>query len=129
MNKVINQFNYRDYPDSPNRQPEKTTQPSLTTPDMTMSIKEIVQRFSTGRTLEQFEGIYQETEGYDEQLANIGKMDTMERLDAAKQLKEQSIVLQDDVKAIRAAKAAQKAAKKAAQQSTNTEGEAATDKS
>lgn len=49
------------------------TEPSLTVPDMAMSVEEIMQRFTRGQTVTEFEPMY-----YDEEIPDIDAMDLAE---------------------------------------------------
>lgn len=71
--------------------PETANDPSLTVPDQTLSVKELISRHASGRHVTVLTGSYQESGEYDELLAHVSTMSEIERIEYAK-------TLQDEVK-------------------------------
>lgn len=69
--------------------PETANDPSLTVPDQTLSIKELLQRHASGRNVTTLVGSYQESGEYDELLAHVQGMSEIERIEYAKTLKDE----------------------------------------
>ena len=72
--------------------PKKTEQeiksflsPSQTVPDMTLSLQELVQRYTRGQSVATFTPVYY---GEDEEFADVSRMDPMERLEYARYIRE-----------------------------------------
>lgn len=85
--KVQNSLNYKRH------KGQTFTQPSLTVPDQTMSLKEILSRHARGLPISgKTSPVYDETEEY---LPDPTKMDLADRQQYAKQLKEELAELND----------------------------------
>jgi len=86
MKKVNNWATYAD-----NKPPttETANDPSLTVPDQTLSIKELISRHASGRQVTTLVGAYQESGEYDELLAHVSGMSEIERIEYAKTLKDE----------------------------------------
>lgn len=68
---------------------ETANDPSLTVPDQTLSIKELIARHKSGRNVTVLTGSYQESGEYDELLAHVQGMSEIERIEYAQTLKEE----------------------------------------
>ncbi len=60
-------------------------EPSQTVPDMTLSLQELVQRYTRGQSVATFTPVYY---GEDEEFADVSRMDPMERLEYARFIRE-----------------------------------------
>lgn len=86
MNKVRNWFNYQE---KRLPTPETANLPSLTVPDQTLSLKELIQRHASGREVTALVGSYQETGDYDHLLAHIEGMSEIDRIEYSRKLKKE----------------------------------------
>jgi hypothetical protein len=59
--------------------------PSQTVPDMTLSLQELVQRYTRGQSVATFTPVYY---GEDEEFADVSRMDPMERIEYARYIRE-----------------------------------------
>lgn len=59
--------------------------PSQTVPDMTLSLQELVQRYTRGQSVATFTPVYY---GEDEEFADVSRMDPMERIEYARFIRE-----------------------------------------
>jgi len=59
--------------------------PSQTVPDMTLSLQELVQRYTRGQSVATFTPVYY---GEDEEFADVSRMDPLERLEYARYIRE-----------------------------------------
>ena len=67
-------------------QEEKSSmEPSQTVPDMTLSLQELVQRFTRGQSVATFTPVYY---GEDEEFADVSRMDPIERIEYARFIRE-----------------------------------------
>jgi hypothetical protein len=71
------------------QQYEENDQPSLTVPDQTMSIREIIDRYANGGVIETFTPFYGDEEDFDEILPDPFKMDLAERQALTEQFQEE----------------------------------------
>jgi hypothetical protein len=65
---------------------ENFTQPSKTVPNMTLSLKELLERYVRGQDVSIFEGSYDADQ---EDMPDVSRMDQMERLDLARNIRAQ----------------------------------------
>lgn len=79
MRNLVNWSNYRT---TGNPSGEKNDKPSKTVPGMTLSLRELLDRYIKGGSVEVFNGVYDSTAP-----ENIERLDPMERLDLARNLK------------------------------------------
>lgn len=91
--RCINQFNYDS---TVGREPGGGV--SLTIPDQTMSLRELVTRFARGQEVPIFEPIYNDLE---EDFPDVSRMDTLERLDLARNIKQAVAVERENIVAKR----------------------------
>lgn len=84
-----NMFNY-DF----KKYGEDFTKPSLTVPDMTMSLRELVERFTRGQEVPYRTPMYDENEDYHE----LEKLDKIEKLERAKQIRKGIKDMQEELK-------------------------------
>jgi len=59
--------------------------PSQTVPDMTLSLQELVQRYTRGQSVATFTPVYY---GEDEEFADVSRMDPMERIEYARYIRQ-----------------------------------------
>jgi len=78
--------NWNTYKEFPTPSPETANDPSLTVPDQTLSVKELISRHASGRNVTVLVGTYQESGEYDELLAHVQGMSEIERIEYAKTL-------------------------------------------
>ncbi len=64
---------------------KSTLTPSQTVPDMTLSLQELVQRYTRGQSVATFTPVYY---GEDEEFADVSRMDPLERLEYARYIRE-----------------------------------------
>lgn len=83
MKKFKNAFDY----DPKDVAGERTDKPSMTVPEMTMSLKEILSRYTRGGEVATFTPVYQDNDEFDEN-PDFSKMDATEKLQYARQIKE-----------------------------------------
>lgn len=84
MNKKFkNAFDY----DHESIEHEVNTLPSETQPNMTLSLRQILERYTRGGEVATFSPVYQDHDEFDEN-PDIMKMDAMEKLQYAQQLKQ-----------------------------------------
>lgn len=67
------------------QQYEENHQPSLTIPDQTMSIREIIDKYANGGVIETFNPYYGEEEDFNELLPDFRKMDLADRQQLAEE--------------------------------------------
>jgi hypothetical protein len=68
-------------------QEEKSSmEPSQTVPDMTLSLQELVERYTRGQSVATFTPVYY---GEDEEFADVSRMDPIERIEYARYIREQ----------------------------------------
>jgi hypothetical protein len=60
-------------------------EPSQTVPDMTLSLQELVQRYTRGQSVATFTPVYY---GEDEEFADVSRMDPIERIEYARYIRE-----------------------------------------
>jgi hypothetical protein len=60
-------------------------EPSQTVPDMTLSLSELVQRYTRGQSVATFTPVYH---GEEEEFADVSRMDTIERIEYARYIRE-----------------------------------------
>jgi hypothetical protein len=60
-------------------------EPSQTVPDMTLSLQELVQRYTRGQSVATFTPVYY---GEDEEFADVSRMDPIERIEYARFIRE-----------------------------------------
>jgi len=87
MAKIVN--NWATYATNKPPTPETANDPSLTVPDQTLSIKELISRHASGRHVTTLVGSYQESGEYDELLAHVQGMSEIERIEYSKTLKDE----------------------------------------
>jgi len=68
---------------------ETANDPSLTVPDQTLSVKELISRHASGQHVTTLVGSYQKSGEYDELLAHVSGMSEIERIEYAKTLKDE----------------------------------------
>lgn len=61
-------------------------EPSQTVPDMTLSLQELVERYTRGQSVATFTPVYY---GEDEEFADVSRMDPIERIEYARYIREQ----------------------------------------
>jgi hypothetical protein len=61
-------------------------EPSQTVPDMTLSLQELVQRYTRGQSVATFTPVYY---GEDEEFADVSRMDPIERIEYARYIRQQ----------------------------------------
>ncbi|MEM2002479.1 MAG: hypothetical protein QXT77_07540 [Candidatus Methanomethylicaceae archaeon] len=83
MKKFKNAFDY-DPKDIKN---EVNESPSMTVPDMTMSLQELLKRYTRGGEVATFQPVYQQTDDFEND-PDISKMDATEKLEYARQIRE-----------------------------------------
>lgn len=76
---IINQHTYHK---KNNRRYEQNDKPSLTVPGQTLSLKELLNRFTRGQSVETFQPVYDD--GY---YPETDRLDKLEKLDLARSLK------------------------------------------
>lgn len=81
MTKVRTYFNYQE---TKKPTPETANMPSLTVPDQTLSLKELIRRHAQGRHITTLTGSYQEDGEYDELMTAVEKMSELERMEYLK---------------------------------------------
>lgn len=70
----------------PEEQEEKSSkEPSQTVPDMTLSLQELVERYTRGQSVATFTPVYY---GEDEEFADVSRMDPIERIEYARFIRE-----------------------------------------
>jgi acyl-CoA reductase-like NAD-dependent aldehyde dehydrogenase len=75
------------YIEKESEQEEKSSmEPSQTVPDMTLSLQELVQRYTRGQSVATFTPVYY---GEDEEFADVSRMDPIERIEYARYIREQ----------------------------------------
>jgi hypothetical protein len=75
------------YIESKTEQEEKSAmEPSQTVPDMTLSLQELVERYTRGQSVATFTPVYY---GEDEEFADVSRMDPIERIEYARYIREQ----------------------------------------
>jgi hypothetical protein len=75
------------YIEKQTEQEEKSSmEPSQTVPDMTLSLQELVQRYTRGQSVATFTPVYY---GEDEEFADVSRMDPIERIEYARYIREQ----------------------------------------
>ncbi|AXL15344.1 hypothetical protein [Microviridae sp.] len=79
----MRKISFRNF--KPNTCATKFTQPSLTVPGQTLSLRELLERYVMGGQIEQFKGVY---DGDSDLPDNLEQMDTFEKLDLARNLRE-----------------------------------------
>jgi len=103
--KFKTQWNAKDFP----TKGEVNTQPSLTIPDQTLSIKQIMDRFSKGLPLDGHrEAIYN---GEDDDMPDLAHMDLADREQAIKEAQYEAETLADKIKEDKKQKALKQAKK------------------
>ena len=60
-------------------------EPSQTVPDMTLSLQELVERYTRGQSVATFTPVYY---GEDEEFADVSRMDPIERIEYARFIRE-----------------------------------------
>ena len=67
------------YTEKQSEQEEKSSmEPSQTVPDMTLSLQELVERYTRGQSVATFTPVYY---GEDEEFADVSRMDPIERIE------------------------------------------------
>lgn len=94
--KYINSFDYK----SEDFKGEVNKLPTVTVPDMTMSLKEILKRYTRGGEIATLTPVYQQGEDFDEN-PDISKMDATEKLQYAKDIREAIAEHQNRSKAVK----------------------------
>ncbi len=61
-------------------------EPSQTVPDMTLSLQELVERYTRGQSVATFTPVYY---GEEEEFADVSRMDPIERIEYARYIREQ----------------------------------------
>lgn len=130
MNHVILN-NFSAQVDKPSTPENANTKESKTIPDQTLSLKELLQRHARGQNITIFQPEYQAHHEYDEFTANLRNMPLLDRLDFARQVKEDANATIKDLEAKKKIKDAEqkakdeadKAAYKAYVKSLNPDGE------
>jgi hypothetical protein len=75
------------YIEKQSEQEEKSSmEPSQTVPDMTLSLQELVERYTRGQSVATFTPVYY---GEDEEFADVSRMDPIERIEYARYIREQ----------------------------------------
>jgi hypothetical protein len=64
---------------------KSSMEPSQTVPDMTLSLKELVERYTRGQSVATFTPVYY---GEDEEFADVSRMDPIERIEYARFIRE-----------------------------------------
>lgn len=64
---------------------KSTLEPSQTVPDMTLSLQELVSRYTRGQSVATFTPVYY---GEEEEFADVSRMDPLERLEYARYIRE-----------------------------------------
>lgn len=77
---------------------KKSTMPSMTVPDQTMSLMEIVERFASGRTISANEGVYND----DPDMPNLQAMDKVERAEYLQNLNTDMQRISNEIREIKA---------------------------
>lgn len=80
---------------------EKNTEPSLTVPDQTLSMRQILERYYRGEAVSIYEPVYSD----DEDVPDVEKMDKLEKLDLLRDVKEGISEIQDRMAAKKAKEA------------------------
>ena len=76
-------FNYQEKLEE---QEEKSSmEPSQTVPDMTLSLQELVERYTRGQSVATFTPVYY---GEEEEFADVSRMDPIERIEYARYIRE-----------------------------------------
>jgi|GEM_PF-6843026 len=74
------------YQEKLEEQEEKSSmEPSQTVPDMTLSLQELVERYTRGQSVATFTPVYY---GEDEEFADVSRMDPIERIEYARYIRE-----------------------------------------
>ena len=74
------------YQEKTEEQEEKSSmEPSQTVPDMTLSLSELVQRYTRGQSVATFTPVYY---GEEEEFADVSRMDPIERIEYARFIRE-----------------------------------------
>lgn len=74
------------YVEKVEEQEEKSSmEPSQTVPDMTLSLQELVERYTRGQSVATFTPVYY---GEDEEFADVSRMDPIERIEYARFIRE-----------------------------------------
>jgi hypothetical protein len=74
------------YVEKQSEQEEKSSmEPSQTVPDMTLSLQELVERYTRGQSVATFTPVYY---GEDEEFADVSRMDPIERIEYARFIRE-----------------------------------------
>jgi len=74
------------YQEKLEEQEEKSAmEPSQTVPDMTLSLQELVERYTRGQSVATFTPVYY---GEDEEFADVSRMDPIERIEYARFIRE-----------------------------------------
>jgi hypothetical protein len=74
------------YIEKESEQEEKSSmEPSQTVPDMTLSLQELVERYTRGQSVATFTPVYY---GEDEEFADVSRMDPIERIEYARYIRE-----------------------------------------
>lgn len=75
-----------NYIEKQEEQEEKSSmEPSQTVPDMTLSLQELVERYTRGQSVATFTPVYY---GEDEEFADVSRMDPIERIEYARFIRE-----------------------------------------
>lgn len=64
---------------------KSSMEPSQTVPDMTLSLQELVERYTRGQSVATFTPVYY---GEDEEFADVSRMDPIERIEYARYIRE-----------------------------------------